>query len=118
MTAGAFRTFVLKLPEATEGAHMGHADFRVRGKIFASLGPKEDWAMVKLPPDEQAELLDEDEEVYQPASGAWGIQGCTIVQLRGAKAQTVQSAVVAAWRKTAPKTLVREYDRGHGPWQG
>ena len=73
--------------------------------------------MVKLPPDEQADLLDEDGEVYQPASGAWGLQGCTIVQLRGAKTQTVRSAVVAAWRKTAPKTLVREYDRRHGPRQ-
>jgi hypothetical protein len=115
MTARAFRTFALSLPEATEGSHMGHADFRVRGKIFASLGPKEDWAMVKLPPDEQADLLDEDGEVYQPASGAWGLQGCTIVQLRGGKAQTVRGALVAAWRKTAPKTLVREYGRRHEP---
>ena len=45
MTARAFRTLALSLLEATEGSHMGHADFRVRGKIFASLGPKEDWAM-------------------------------------------------------------------------
>jgi hypothetical protein len=117
VTARAFRTFALSLLEATEGSHMGHADFRVRGKIFASLGPREDWAMVKLPQDEQADLLEEDGEVYQPASGAWGLQGCTIVQLRSAKAQTVRGAVVAAWRKTAPKTLVREYDRRHGPRQ-
>lgn len=89
---------------------MGHADFRVRGKIFASLGPEEDWAMVKLPPDEQADLVDEDGDVYQPAKGAWGLQGCTTVRLRDAKTYTVRRALVAAWRKAAPKGLVREYD--------
>ena len=110
MTAKAFRTFALSLPDATEGAHMGHADFRDRGKIFASLGPKEDWGMVKLPPDEQADLIDEDEAVYRPASGAWGVQGSTIVQLRRAKSQLVRQALVAAWRKAAPKGLVQAYD--------
>ena len=110
MTAKAFRNLALSLPEATEGAHMAHADFRVRGKIFASLGPEEDWAMVKIPPDEQADLLDEDGDVYQPAKGAWGVQGCTIVQLRDARTQTVRTALVAAWRKAAPKGLVRAFD--------
>ena len=110
MTAKAFRSFALSLPEATEGAHMGHADFRVRGKIFATLGPEEDWGMVKLPPDEQADLVDEDDGVYQPAKGAWGLQGCTMVRLREAKVQTVRHALVAAWRKAAPKGLVRAYD--------
>ena len=89
---------------------MAHADFRVRGKIFASLGPEEDWAMVKLPPDEQADLVDEDGDTYQPAKGAWGVQGCTIVRLRDARTQTVRTALVAAWRRVAPKGLVREFD--------
>ena len=110
VTAKSFRNFALSLPEAMEGAHMGHADFRIRGKVFASLGPKEDWGMVKVPPDEQADLLDEDGAVYRPAAGAWGLQGCTIIGLRGAKAPTVRRALVAAWRKAAPKTLVRAYD--------
>ena len=115
MTPNAFRSFALSLPDVTEGAHMGHADFRVRGKIFASLGPKEDWGMVKLPPDEQADLLDEDADVFQPASGAWGVRGCTIVRLRDARAQTVRSALLAAWRKAAPKSLVLKKDRRLGP---
>ena len=110
MTALAFRNFALTLPEATEGSHMGHADFRVRGKIFATLGPEKDWGMVKLPPDEQAELVDEAGGVYTPAGGAWGLQGCTIVRLRDADAKTVRNALVAAWRRTAPKTLVRQFD--------
>ena len=54
--------------------------------------------------------MDEDGDVYQPAKGAWGVQGCTIVRLRDAKTYTVRRALVAAWRKAAPKGLVREYD--------
>ena len=110
MTPNAFRKFALSFPEATEGSHMGHADFRVRGKIFATLGPNEDWGMVKLPPDAQADLVDEDEGVYVPAKGAWGLSGCTIVRLRDADAKVVEKAMVAAWRKAAPKKLVVEYD--------
>ena len=115
MTAAAFRTFALGLPEAAEGAHMGHADFRVRGKIFASLGPGADRAMVKLPPDEQADVLEEPGGVYQPAAGAWGAGGCTIVRLREADARIVSAALVAAWRKAAPRTLVRAYDAASAP---
>ena len=110
MTARAFRTFALSLPEATEGAHMGHADFRVRGKIFATLGPEEDWGMVKLPPDEQADLVGEKDGPYRPASGTWGLRGCTIVRLKDASVMTVRGALVAAWRNTAPKGLVRAFD--------
>ena len=110
MTARSFRRFALSLPEATEGAHMGHADFRVRGKIFATMGPEEDWGMVKLPADEQADLVGEGGDVYTPAKGAWGLQGCTIVRLRDADVKTVRSALVAGWRRTAPKTLVRAFD--------
>ena len=110
MTAKAFRNFALSLPDAIEGAHMGHADFRVRGKIFATLGPEEDWGMVKLPPDQQADLLDIDWEVYKPAAGAWGVSGCTIIQLRRADPRLVRQALVSAWRKAAPKTLVLAYE--------
>jgi hypothetical protein len=110
LTAREFRKFALSFPEAAEGSHMGHADFRVRGKIFATLGPNEDWGMVKLPPDEQADLVDEDVGTYVPAKGAWGVRGCTIVRLRDADAKTVRAALVAAWRNTAPKTLVLAFD--------
>lgn len=51
MTAQEFRELALGLPEAIESGHMGHPDFRVRGKIFATLGPKEAWGMAKLTPD-------------------------------------------------------------------
>ncbi len=54
MTADQFRKLALRLPEALEGEHMGHPDFRVGGKIFATLGPRGDWGMVKLTPEQQA----------------------------------------------------------------
>jgi predicted DNA-binding protein (MmcQ/YjbR family) len=58
MTRNEFRKLALSFPEATESAHMHHPDFRISGKIFATLGyPNDDLAMVKLTPDEQDEFV-------------------------------------------------------------
>ena len=107
MTAKVFRRIALSLPDVIEGAHMGHADFRVGGKIFASLGPEEDWGMVKLPPDEQADLIEDESGAYKPAAGAWRLRGCTIITLRAAREPTVRRALLAAWRNTPRKRLSR-----------
>src|SRR5437764_14272301 len=112
MTADEFRSLALSMAEAVEDAHMGHPDFRVRGKIFATLGPDEDWGMVKLTPEQQASLIRTEPNVYQPASGAWGRRGATIVRLEGADVASVREALIAAWRNTAPKRLVDQ--SGHG----
>src|SRR6516164_7478412 len=71
MTAEKFRELALSLPDAVEAAHMGHPDFRVGGKIFATLGPDEKWGMIKLTPEEQALLIASAPAVFHPASGAW-----------------------------------------------
>jgi hypothetical protein len=110
LTASEFRNLALSLPEAMESAHMGHPDFRVGGKIFASLGPKEDWGMVKLTPQQQAPLVDAAPKTYRPASGAWGHGGATIVTLKSAKESTVRQALIDAWRNTAPKRLAKEFE--------
>jgi hypothetical protein len=115
MTADEFRSLALSLPEAKEAAHMEHPDFRVRGKIFATLGPNEDWGMVKLTPEQQATYLRTEPDVYRPASGAWGRRGCTIVRLEDADAASVRQALTLAWRNTAPKRLIREHDGGNTP---
>jgi hypothetical protein len=80
---------------------MGHPDFRVNGKIFATLGPDESWGMVKLTPAEQLEFQSADPKAFRPASGAWGRRGSTIVTLRIAKVKIVQQAMLAAWRNAA-----------------
>ena len=110
MTAAQFRKLALGLPEAVEAAHMGHPDFRVGGKIFATLGPGEKWGMVKLTPHEQAELMASEPEAFHPASGAWGRRGSTIVRLRQARSPAVKHAMLAAWRNTAPTQLLKRID--------
>lgn len=110
MTADEFRSLALSFPEASEKAHMGHPDFRVRGKIFATLGPDDDWGMVKLTAEQQASFIRTEPDVFHPASGAWGRRGCTMIRLDDADDAAVRQALSAAWRNTAPKRLVQQYE--------
>lgn len=109
MTADEYRTLALSFPEAVESEHMGHPDFRVRGKIFATLGPDEDWGMVKLTAEEQSSFLRAQPEAFRPASGAWGRRGCTIVRLLESDKATVREALTIAWRNVAPKKLANQF---------
>ena len=85
---------------------MAHPDFRIGGKVFATLGyPDQDWAMVKLPPEQQEMLSKAEPTVFVPVKGGWGRQGATSVRLKAAKKAQVRGALLAAWRKTAPKRL-------------
>jgi hypothetical protein len=106
MTADDFRNIALSFPEAIESAHMRHPDFRVCGKIFATLGyPGKDWAVVKLTPNEQKRFIQSNPKVFQPLNGAWGRRGNANVYLPAAKIDMVRQALTAAWRNTAPKRL-------------
>jgi hypothetical protein len=112
MTCEDFRRLALSLPEASEQEHMGHPDFRVGGKIFATIGyPDEQWAMVKLTPMEQEKFVHDQPQVFVPVKGAWGRQGATSVYLRAARKPVVRDALQTAWRRTAPKRLAREFGR-------
>jgi hypothetical protein len=110
MTPDDFRSLALSLPEATEESHMNHPDFRVCGKIFATLGPKEDWGMVKLTPEEQGVFVRTEPKVFEPVNGAWGRKGCTYVRLEKATEPSARQALVAAWRNTAPKKLLKQFE--------
>jgi len=105
MTADEFREIALSFPETEERSHMDHPDFRVGGKIFATLGPDLDWGMVKLSPSEQQEYLQIDPVNFKPASGKWGEGGATIITLAGSAHDTVRQAVRSAWQNTAPAKL-------------
>jgi hypothetical protein len=106
MTRGGFRRLALSMPEAAEGSHMGHADFRVRGKIFATLGhPDAGWGMVKLTTEQQEAFVSAEPAVFSPVTGGWGRRGATAVRLRGAKTRSVRVALAAAWRNVAPRQL-------------
>lgn len=107
MTAADFRRIALSLPEAEESAHMSHPDFRVGGKIFATLGyPGDDHGMVILPPEEQARFVQTYPKVFTPAKGAWGKRGSTAVSLGAVDKATLKRAMEIAWRKRAPKDLL------------
>ena len=106
MTEDEFREMALNLPGAVESAHMGHPDFRVGGKIFATLQyPDSGWAMVKLPPDAQQAFLQAAPQVFSPVKGNWGRQGATSVRLSTAPKAITRDALVVAWRARAPKRL-------------
>jgi len=93
---------------------MDHPDFRVRGKIFATLQyPDKDWGMVKLSPEQQQELVQDHPLVFVPVKGGWGRRGATSVRLAKADAATLRRTIAAAWRRTAPKALAAQFeDRG------
>jgi hypothetical protein len=114
VTPNQFRRIALSLPEATEGAHMGHADFRVGGKIFATLGhPDASHGMVQLKPDQQALLLETSPDVFRPVPGGWGRQGSTHVRLAAADSVALRNALMLAWTNRAPKKLKAEYANAH-----
>lgn len=109
MTPSDFRKLALSLPETAEHAHMNHPDFRVAGKIFATLGyPNREWGMVRVTPVEQGMLVEAEPDVFVPAKGAWGRQGSTTVNLKAAKKSTVRKAMAAAWRLAAPTHLTQQ----------
>ena len=106
MTPNEFRRIALALPGATAGAHMGHADFRVAGRIFATLGnPDPAWGVVALAPDQQALLTATTPETFVPVPGGWGERGWTRVRLAAADRATLKEALAMAWRSRAPKSL-------------
>ena len=109
MTAAEFRRLALSLPGATEGSHMGHPDFRVGGKIFATLGyPDARSGTIMLSPLDQDLMLRSYPDAFAPAAGAWGRSGSTSVTLRAAPRRAVALALESAWTRRAPKRLLAE----------
>lgn len=109
MTPEQFRKAALAFPEATEGAHMAHPDFRVGGKIFATLGyPDAEHAVVMLTPEDQKYFVHAHGAAFAPVRGSWGRSGSTAIELSAADVTVVGAALEAAWRRRAPKRLLRD----------
>ena len=97
MTGAQFRKLALALPGTEERVHMGHPDFRVGGRIFATMGyPRAGWAMVKLTPEQQAAFVAWRPSMFVPVKGKWGEQGCTNVVLKAASTAAVKAALLSA----------------------
>jgi hypothetical protein len=114
VTPAQFRCMALAFPETVESAHQHHPDFRVRGKVFATLGyPDKKWGMVKLTPEQQEVFVTDEPIAFVPAAGAWGRKGSTTVLLRAAKQATLRRAILAAWLNTAPQALAKQFQASH-----
>lgn len=110
MKAADFRRIALMLPEAVEGSHFGNADFRVSGKIFATLAlEKEGYGVLLLTPEEQAGMVADAPEVFSPVPGGWGRKGSTRVRLDRVTPDILEASLRSAWRRRAPKRLLQTY---------
>jgi hypothetical protein len=103
-SAEDFRRIALSFPGAEEMAHMGHPDFRVGGRIFATLhGAGKDSGTVMLLPEQQELAMEAEPEAFRPAAGAWGRSGSTLVVLSRVSDEWLERTIEWAWRKRAPK---------------
>jgi hypothetical protein len=102
-----FRRLALSLPEAVEGSHFGQPDFRVRGKIFATLAlESEGYGVLLLTPEQQAGMLQDEPEIFSPVPGGWGRRGATRIHLAKIAPDILEGALRTAWARRAPKTLL------------
>ncbi|MGH9498512.1 MAG: MmcQ/YjbR family DNA-binding protein [Terriglobales bacterium] len=99
MNAADFRRIALSLEGAEEGSHMGAADFRVRGRIFATLASEaEGYGNLMLTPEQQDDFVRELPEVFLPIHGGWGRMGMTHIRLATATEDVLAGALRAAWQ--------------------
>ena len=107
LTPEQFRSIALAMADAIESAHMGHPDFRANGRIFATLHPGNESGMVKLTPEQQQEFLRAGSDAFARASGAWGRQGCTTVNLAAVDEEMLGEAITLAWRNTKKQSVIK-----------
>ena len=117
MTAKDFRRIALSMEGTEEGSHMGAVDFRVGGKIFATLAMvKLGYGNLMLSPEQQVEFCAERPEVFLPVAGGWGRMGVTHIRLAEATEDVMEGAVYAAWKRrvglSAKKVVVKRVRKG------
>lgn len=99
MTANDFRRLALALDGAEEGSHMGAADFRVGGRIFATLASIEQgYGNLMLTPEVQADFVVDSPTLFIPVKGGWGRMGATHIRLDLATEDVLAGALHAAWK--------------------
>ena len=116
MTAAGFRRIALGLNEAIEHAHHGHPDFRVGGRIFATLWyPDKKWGMVVLTPEQQQTFVRDHPGAFTPVKGKWGEKGCTSVLLAAADEEALGEALTLARQNAVAKGPTRSAGRKPRP---
>ena len=104
MTADDFRRLALRLEGAEEGSHMGAVDFRVGGRIFATLASQDQgYGNLMLSPAQQTEFVREQPNIFLPIAGGWGRMGATHIRLAAAKEDVLAGALHTAWKLRVEK---------------
>ena len=99
MTTKDFRRIALSLPGAEESSHMGAPDFRVGGRVFATLASQsQGYGNLMLAPEQQAAFVEEQPDVFVPIAGGWGRMGMTHIRLAAANEDVLAGALRAAWK--------------------
>ena len=115
MNADDFRRIALSFEGAEEGSHMGHPDFRVKGKIFATLASaNQGYGNLMLTPEQQMAFVEELPEVFVPIAGGWGRMGMTHIRLAAASEDVLAGALRAAWKLRLEKNT-RSGKKKRGP---
>lgn len=100
MTPADFKRLALSLEGAEEGSHMGAVDFRVGGRIFATLAHvAKGYGNVMLSPEQQRDFMAELPDVFLPVAGKWGEDGATHIRLAAANEDVVRGALEAARKR-------------------
>jgi hypothetical protein len=104
MTANDFRRLALLLEGAEEGSHMGAADFRIGGRIFATLASvKQGYGNLMLSAEQQVIFVDEQPDLFLPVAGGWGRNGATHIRLAAANEDVLAGALHTAWKLRVEK---------------
>src|SRR5260370_18664218 len=104
MKATDFRRIALSLEGAEEGSHMGAADFRVGGRIFATLASEDKgYGNLMLTPELQAQFVRELPDIFLPIHGGWGRMGGTHIRLAKSNEDVLTGALRTAWKLRAEK---------------
>jgi hypothetical protein len=113
MNVNDFRELALDFDDAEESAHMGAADFRVGGRIFATLAHEHlGFGNLMLSPELQQLLIAEAPEVFIPVAGGWGRRGATHVRLAEATPQQLRKGLELAWNLRVHKNDQSRTTRG------
>jgi hypothetical protein len=107
-----FRRIALAMSDAIESAHMGHPDFRVHNRIFATIHTDPSRGMVKLTPEQQRNFVRDFPSVFAPESGAWGRAGSTRVTFSSANEEIVGEVMTLAWQNVKTDHAARGAKKG------
>ena len=110
MMVNEVRALAALLPATVEGAHSGNTDFRVGGRVLATLWTDEERLVLRLTPQDQASFCEDEPDLFTPLEGAWGRRGWTNLDLALCEEETLRTGLLAAWRTTAPPDLVAHYE--------